>query len=459
MKRLFDQFRSQVAAYLTQWRTEPRQTLRRHLRLLLMAGLLIVLLAWLVWAFGAVAFFAFLGPFRLPVAALLPLLFLVALCRPKARRQAFVTGLAALAAATAVYLLIPASDRRDWEAEHARSPQVEFLSADRVRIADIRDFRYRSESDFEQRYRMEEYDLSTLESLDFIVVHWGGLESVGHTMLSFGFADGRHLAFSIEARREKGRSYHPVAGLYKQYEILCIIGTEEDLLGMRVNVRQEEVYLYPTVTEPEAARRIFTNLLQMAASWHERPRFYHTLFRNCTTALLPGIRAATGQELRNPLLLLNGFSDRLAYRTGWLRTFAFSESFADLKMRRCINPRGRFGVGGSEDYSRQIRELLVLPYELEKANELLQSTGMPPFSSVCEYDAAGEIVGVVYRYFGFSREAAQADFGRLLGPPERIGKSADTFSLSWRPERPRVAVELLETGEERYRVVVRARAE
>jgi hypothetical protein len=79
-------------------------------------------------------------------------------------------------------------------------------------------------------------------------------------MVSFGFA-GEHAAFSIETRKERGEACSSLAGFFRQYELICVVGDEHDLFGVRINHRrpEEQVYLYRTRARPEDARRLFLN--------------------------------------------------------------------------------------------------------------------------------------------------------------------------------------------------------
>ena len=47
--------------------------------------------------------------------------------------------------------------------------------------------------------------MNRLTGVDLFMSYWNG-EEIAHTIVSFGFSDGQHLAFSIETRKEKGES-------------------------------------------------------------------------------------------------------------------------------------------------------------------------------------------------------------------------------------------------------------
>lgn len=123
--------------------------------------------------------------------------------------------------------------------------------------------------------------------MDYMVVHWDGMEAIAHSMLSFEFKDGRHLAFSVETRTDKKDEFGALPGLYKQFELIFIAGTEEDLIGLRTNYRHEDVYLYRTTLTAKDAQTLFRSLLARMNRLREQPEFYNTITRNCLTSLDP----------------------------------------------------------------------------------------------------------------------------------------------------------------------------
>src|SRR6185503_13986342 len=63
------------------------------------------------------------------------------------------------------WINLPPSNDRDWAPEVARSPSVD-IAGDRLTFHDIRNFDYRSETDFKERYETRTVDLSRLVGLD-----------------------------------------------------------------------------------------------------------------------------------------------------------------------------------------------------------------------------------------------------------------------------------------------------
>ncbi len=129
---------------------------------------------------------------------------------------------------------IDPSNDREWQPDVARLASAE-INGDIVTIRDIRNFAYRSETDFTPRWYDKTVDLRKLDSLDLIAVYWMG-DAIAHTIVSFGFA-GEHIAISIEIRKERRESYSTIAGFFRQYELYYVVGDERDVIGLRTTYR------------------------------------------------------------------------------------------------------------------------------------------------------------------------------------------------------------------------------
>jgi hypothetical protein len=133
------------------------------------------------------------------------------------------------------WISIPPWHNREWRPEVAVMPRA-FIDGDHVRLTGVRNFDYRSRNDFTVRYEEREVWLSHLKALDFYVSYWSeGL--VGHTFVSFIFDNAQPLSISIETRPEVGESFTPIASLFKQFELIYVVGDERDLVGARANHR------------------------------------------------------------------------------------------------------------------------------------------------------------------------------------------------------------------------------
>jgi hypothetical protein len=253
------------------------------------------------------------------------------------------------------WISITPSHDREWRPEAAVMPRV-FIDGDRVRISGVRNFDYRSRSDFTVRYEEREVQLSRLTGLDFYVSYWSeGL--VGHTFLSFIFDNASPLSISIETRPEVGEGFDPIASLFKQFELIYVVGDERDLVGVRAKHRQETVYLYRLNTSADDARRLLMVYLARINELADQPEFYHLLSNSCTINIIRYANAA-GREGRFDIRhLFNGLIDSYLYHSGRVDT---TLSFDQLRRRSLINEAAQ-AADGASDFSQRIRASLPMP--------------------------------------------------------------------------------------------------
>lgn len=276
-------------------------------------------------------------------------------------RRAKAIFLTLFLAVAAWWILIPPSHDRPWRAEVAVMPRA-YIDGDKVRLTGVRNFDYRSRNDFTVRYEDRELNLSHLTGLDFFVSYWRE-GWVAHTFVSFTFDNAPPLTISIETRPEVGEAFDPIASLFKQFELIYVVGEERDLVGVRTNHRGEQVYLYRLNTSPEDARRLLMVYLERINELADRPEFYHLLSNNCTINIIRYANAAGRVGRFDIRHLLNGLVDSYLYHSGRVDT---TLPFEELRLKSRINPAAQ-EAADAPDFSERIR--LSLPTASKQAIE------------------------------------------------------------------------------------------
>jgi len=229
------------------------------------------------------------------------------------------------------------------------------MEGDSIRVSGIRNFQYRSVTDFEPHWSSRTYELSQLEHVDLFFNYWG-VPDVAHVMTSFVFKEQPPLAVSIELRAEKGEPNTLLRGFFKQYELHYVWADERDVVQLRTNHRKEQVYLYRTSLKPEQGRRLLKDMALRSNQLVEEPEFYNTLTDNCTNVIAQHVDRLRGESVpwyRRPLL--TGRYEKLGYDNGWLlHTLPWEEHRAAAS----INARAEQG-GAAEDFSTRIRTHLA----------------------------------------------------------------------------------------------------
>ncbi len=213
--------------------------------------------------------------------------------------------------------LIPASNDREWQPDVARIPSAD-LDGDSLTVHNVRNFRYRSDTDFDPAWETRTYDLSKLRTADLYFSYWGSA-AIAHTMFSFGFEDGQYLCVSVEARKEASEAYGPLASFFKQFELIYILGDERDLIAVRTGVRGEDTYLFPLDAPPARVKSLLLDILERANSLARKAEHYRTVRDNCTTALIGHVNRIYESPVPFSFkLLVNGYMPELAYERGQL---------------------------------------------------------------------------------------------------------------------------------------------
>jgi len=251
------------------------------------------------------------------------------------------------------YAGVTARGDRAWAPDHAREPAISF-HGDMVTIRNFRAATYRSADDFDLAWTERTVDLNAIRTVDYVVEPFSRWRGLAHTFVTFGFSDGSHLAISIEARRERGEHYSPLAGLCRHFEIIYVIGEERDLIGLRANIRHNPVYLFPIDTPPDLVRTLFVSMLERAHELESEPDFYNSYTDTCTVALLRHVNAVRTHQISGGWrVLLPGYSDRIAWQIGLV---GFDGTLEEARTRFQINDRSGFDPALDDaDWSRKIR--------------------------------------------------------------------------------------------------------
>jgi hypothetical protein len=301
-----------------------------------------------LWAFGAL-WFDFPWPHVRGIAAMVFAVTLIAIpviVRPRCRAK---LGIALAIALVALWWasLRPRQDR-DWKPEVAVLPHAE-IDGDTVTIRNVRNFEYRTADDFTPRHETRRMDLRNLRGVDIFINYWGS-PYMAHPILSFDFGPDGRVCFSIETRPEKGEAYSALGGLYRQFELTCVVADERDVIRLRTNYRKgEDTFLYRL--NARRARQGFLDYIRTVNQLHAAPRWYNAVTSNCTT----GIRNQRTASERAPWdwrMLVNGLADQMLYeRSAIDRSLPFDE----LKRISHVNQKA-MAADDAPDFSERIRE-------------------------------------------------------------------------------------------------------
>jgi len=245
--------------------------------------------------------------------------------------------------------LAPSNDR-DWIADVARPPRVE-IEGDQLTVHNVRNFDYRSEEDYTERWETRTYDLSKLRGVDMFISTWGS-PYIAHTIASWDFGEDNHLAISIETRKEKSETYSAILGFFRQFELYYVVADERDVVRLRTNYRGETVRLYHLTPPVDVVRAILLDYLAEIDALADEPVWYNALTHNCTTTIRHHVQHVARGNPFDWRIVVNGWLDELGYERGNVDT---SLPFEELRRVSLIGERAR-AADEASDFSRRIRE-------------------------------------------------------------------------------------------------------
>jgi hypothetical protein len=320
----------------------------RALRAVVWTFIWAIALGCAAWAFGALHYDF---PIAKPVIACVfaaAIIAAVVFLRPPVRKLAAV--LLAFALVLIWWLTLKPSNDGNWQLDVAQLAWAD-INGDEFTFHNVRNCDYRTATDYTPHWETRTVRLSQITGIDFAIDYWGS-PWIAHPIVSFQFADAPPLCFSIETRKTVGQTYSTIGGLYRQYALIYLVSDERDVIRLRTNYRNEDIYLYQLTVAPARARERFLEYVRSLNALRTQPRWYNAITTNCTTS----IRSQHPSKERIPWdwrILLNGKGDELLYEDGALVTGGLP--FAELKQRSLINDRAK-AADKDPAFSALIRE-------------------------------------------------------------------------------------------------------
>ncbi len=247
------------------------------------------------------------------------------------------------------------SNERSWVNDNEKMATAEF-EGNEVTIRNVRDFNWRSTRDYDEKWIDLKVSLDRVSKIWFVLEYFDpSRRQMAHTIMSFEMEDGTRLACSIEVRREKGEKYHPIRGMFKNYELIYVWATERDIIGVRTRCRKKSVtHLFEAVVlGPGNERRMLESYLRRTNKLSTDPEWYNTITNTCTTNIVRHVNEVyPGRVPRALSILLPGLSPGLLQRNNLVK---MTGSVEETLQRSIIDHRGESWDGVS-DFGEWIRQ-------------------------------------------------------------------------------------------------------
>jgi len=187
------------------------------------------------------------------------------------------------------YSLKTPSNNKSWSFGEGKTASIQ-INDDQVNIKNFRDADWQNldvstlKND-DVLFKDIEFQLSDIQSLKAVVSHFTFLSEIAHIFILFELKDKTVIGLSVEARKEQGEQYSLSGGLSAQFEVIYLLSSYRDLVGIRL-MREEEVYAYPIKATPEEAQALFKEVAKRTNQLKQKPELYHLFVKNCTTEIV-----------------------------------------------------------------------------------------------------------------------------------------------------------------------------
>mgnify|MGYP001030130135 CR=1 FL=1 len=256
---------------------------------------------------------------------------------------------------TRIRHLTPSNDL-SWVNENKFTAYAE-IKGDNVLLKNVRDFNWRTTKDYDERWVEKKFKISDCTKIWLVLEYfYPTRRPVAHTLLSFEFKNGERISCSIEVRREPGERFSPIKGLLREFEIMYVWATEEDVIGVRSRCRKSETHLFEAVILGEGNQsRMLESYLKRTNNLHEKPEFYNSIFNNCTTNIASHVNEVyPGRVPRAIGVILPGLSPRLLSRNNLVKIRG--ENIKEEMKTNQIEERAR-SWDGESDFGETIRNV------------------------------------------------------------------------------------------------------
>ena len=129
--------------------------------------------------------------------------------------------------------------------------------------------------------------------------------AIAHLTVSFGFADGRHIAIPVEICKEQVESFSTIGGSFRLFERILIAATDR----CRPRPHQfwgKDLPLIPVMLNAERPRTLFLSYLRLGNDLVQKPEFHNTITANCTSTVWRLAKVILPDLPQDYLLLFSG---------------------------------------------------------------------------------------------------------------------------------------------------------
>ena len=191
-------------------------------------------------------------------------------------------------------IFFPNIDNIEWKIWYKKMPQIE-IKNNMYYFKTIRDFNHKTN---EVSYFNQEFDINYLDSIILHSIPFWFKNIFSHMILEFKFKDRQTIFLSVEARRQPNEWFSIIKWLFKHYGLIYLWWTEDDLIGLRRDIRKKDVFSYKLNLSKEQREVGFKHFVEETNKLYTVPQYYHSIMNNCTTTLWDALKIHSKKDIR-----------------------------------------------------------------------------------------------------------------------------------------------------------------
>lgn len=198
-----------------------------------------------------------------------------------------------------IYSIKTPSNNKNWSSGNSKTASIE-INTDKVIIKNFRDADWSnidllSLKNDDDLFKELEFQLSDIQSIKAVVSHFAVFSEIAHILILFELKDNTSIGLSVEARKEQGEEYSLTGGLSAKFELIYVVASYRDLVGLRL-AWNEKVYSFPINATPEEAQSLFKVAATRTNQIDQNPELYHLFLKNCTTEIVKLVNQIADQD-------------------------------------------------------------------------------------------------------------------------------------------------------------------
>lgn len=183
-----------------------------------------------------------------------------------------------------IFIVLQPTNRANWEVGYETLPRIT-IDGNLVGISNFRDNQILPDKNVSFNFVDRVVDVDKIRRAWFVVEPFEGSKGAAHTYFVFDFEDSEPLVVSVEARRQKGQQFSAFQGIFNQFGLIYVWGSEKDITGRRVLLEENKIYMYPLTISLKSTKQLFMQMITVTKDLENNPRFYNSLTSNCTNEL------------------------------------------------------------------------------------------------------------------------------------------------------------------------------